>query len=117
VKTILFVVRTAPYGSAGIPESVRNCLGFATMPLDLNYLLLDDATWALAPGQKPAAIGNAAIPDLLEGLADADVKLYADAESLADRALSVEGLAFEVQALTREQIRDLIAGSDAVLTY
>jgi tRNA 2-thiouridine synthesizing protein C len=117
VKSILFAVRTAPYGSAGIPESVRGCLGFATMPLDLHYLLLDDATWALAPGQNPAAIGNAPVPDLLEGLADADVKLYADAQSLADRGLAVEGLPFPVEALTREQIRELIARSDAVLTY
>lgn len=117
MKSILFVVRTAPYGSAGIPESVRGCLGFATMPLDLHFLLVDDATWALAPNQQPAAIGGTPMPVLLEGLADSDVKLYAEAEALGARGLSTEGLGFEVTAVTREQIQALIASADAVLTY
>jgi len=117
MKHALFIVRTAPYGSAAIPESVRSCLGFATMPFEISYLLSDDAVWALAPGQNPEALGAANAGELVEQLADLDVNLYAQAEALRERGLSLAGLDSSAQELSTEGIADLIATADVVMTY
>jgi len=53
VKQILFIVRTAPYGTAASPESVRSCLGFAIMPVEVYYLLTGDGAWALQARSGP----------------------------------------------------------------
>lgn len=117
MKQILFIVRTAPHGSAAIGESVRACLGFATMPVEVAYLLMADGAWALQPGQQPAAIGGEDPLVHIGGLADLDVRLFVESEALAARGLSVDGLEFEIAPLGAEGIADLIAAADAVITY
>lgn len=117
MKQILFIVRTAPHGSAAIGESVRACLGFATMPVEVAYLLMGDGVWALQPGQRPAAIGGEDPLAHIGGLADLDVRLFVESEALSARGLSVEGLEFEIAPLGAEGIADLIAAADAVITY
>ncbi len=117
MKQILFIVRTAPYGSAAIPESVRSCLGFATMPVEVHYLLTGDGAWALQPGQDPSGIGAQDASGMIADLADLDVRLYVEKEALEARGLSLEGLDAEVAPLDGEQIADLIASADAVITY
>jgi len=117
MKQVLFLVRSAPYGTASIPESVRGCLGFATMPLELAYVLMDDAAWALAPGQESTAIGAPPVLGLFAGLADADVQLFVDEQALAERGLSLEGVVPEFAPVSGEQIAALISRAHAVMTY
>jgi len=117
MKSVLFLVRTAPYGSAAIPEGVRACMGFATMPLDLSFLLTDDATWALAPNQKPESIGAASVLSLIEGLVDADVKVLADREAMEARGLRPDNLPDGVSPVTRGELAGLVRSSHAILTY
>ncbi len=117
MKTVLFLVRSAPYGSAAIPEGARACLGFATMPLDLTFLLTEDAAWACAPDQVPESIQAPAVPALLETLLDADVKVAVDAEALSARGLDPQGLPEGVVAVSAAAIGDLVHHSDAILTY
>lgn len=117
MKHVLFLVRTAPYGSAAIPESIRSCLGFATMPFRISYLLMDDAVWALAPGQQPESIGGAHVLKLVEQLADLDVSLLVEGQALSDRGLSVDASGAEYGCLSSEEIADLIASADVVMTY
>jgi len=117
VKQILFIVRSAPYGSAAIPESVRSCLGFATMPVEVHYLLTGDGAWALQPGQEPGGIGARDTLGMIADLADLDVRLYVEEQALEERGLSVEGLEAEVKPLGADEIAKLIAAVDAVITY
>jgi len=117
MKKVLFLVRTAPYGSAAIPESVRACLGFGTMPMEVRYVLMDDAVWALNPGQQPEAIGAPPVLRVLNSLADLDVELLADQGALAERGLSAEGVEPRFEAISREGIAELIASADVVMTY
>jgi tRNA 2-thiouridine synthesizing protein C len=117
LKHVLFLIRTAPYGSAAIPESVRSCLGFGTMPLQVSYLLMDDAAWAVAPSQDPSGIGGANALQLIQNLADLDVALFVEAEALQERGLTVEGLEPGFEPLSRDAISDLIAQADVVMTY
>jgi tRNA 2-thiouridine synthesizing protein C len=117
MKRVLFLVRSAPYGSATIAESVRACLGFTTMPLELDYVLMDDAAWALALNQRPAAIGAAPVLELIGNLADSGVRLHVDAAALSERGLRLEGVEPAFAPLDTDALADLIAGADAVLTY
>lgn len=117
MKKVLFLVRTAPYGSAAIPESVRACLGFGTMPMEVSYVLMDDATWALAPGQRPESIGASSVQTTLAALGGVDVEVLVEAEALAERGLTAEGAGPGVRAVSGAQIADLVAAADVVMTY
>ncbi|MGD9494983.1 MAG: DsrE family protein [Armatimonadota bacterium] len=117
MKQVLFIVRTAPYGSAAVPESVRACLGFGTMPVEVSYLLTDDGVWALAPGQQAEAIGAESAPGLIASLAELGVRIFAESEALQARGLAADGLGFPLTALAADQIARLIAAADAVITY
>lgn len=116
MKTVLFMVRTPPHGSAAIPESHRACLGFATMPFEVNYLLIDDAVWALQPGQRADAIGGRDARGLVEELGDLGVNLFAEADALEARGLDPDAIG-PVAAVSADEISDLIATADAVMTY
>lgn len=117
MKHVVFLVRSAPYGTAAIAESVRACLGFGAMPMAVSYVLMDDGVWALAPHQNAQAIGAKPVLEILSGLADLDVGLYAEQESLAERGLTVDGLEPAFTPISGSAIADLIARADAVLTY
>ena len=117
MKRVLFLVRTAPYGSAAIPESVRSCMGFGTMPFQISYLLMDDGAWAVAPGQAPEAIhGNDAL-QLIQSLADLDIELLVEQEALAARGLTVEHLDPPIRPVSQDEIADIIASAEMVMTY
>jgi tRNA 2-thiouridine synthesizing protein C len=117
MKQVVFLVRSAPHGTAAIPESHRSCLGLATLPFEMSYVLEADAVWALLPGQRPEAIGSTDTLELITQLADLDVGLYVDEEALAARGMAAADLGPEFTTVTREQIADFIASADAVLTY
>jgi tRNA 2-thiouridine synthesizing protein C len=114
MKSVLFLVRSAPYGSAAIPESVRACLGFGTMPMEVNYVLMDDAVWAMALSQRPETIGSPPAQQILGALADLDVNLFAEAAALEERGLEA---AEQFRPVSLDGIADLIARADAVMTY
>lgn len=117
MKRVLFLVRTAPYGSAAIPESVRSCMGFGTMPFHISYVLMDDAAWAVVPGQQPQAIhGNDAL-QLVQSLADLDIDLLVEEHALNERGLSVDGLDPAIRPVSQQEIAELIAQADMVMTY
>ena len=117
MKQVVFLVQSAPHGTAAIPESHRCCLGLATMPFEMRYVLEGDAVWALQPGQQSEVIGGTDARELITQLADLDVGLYVDEEALAARGMAAADLGPEFTTVTREQIADFIASADAVLTY
>lgn len=117
MKKILFLIRTAPYGSAGIAEGVRSALGFATLPYEINVILMDEAVWALLPNQRPDAIGSATTWSLFETLADIDVILNADSEAIAERGITISSDGPKFNILNSDEISALIGQADAVLTY
>jgi tRNA 2-thiouridine synthesizing protein C len=117
MKKLLIAVRTAPYGSAAIPESVRAAMGLSTMPFETRYLLMDDAVWALLPDQQPAGIAASSVLDTVSSLTDLDVELCVEAEALQERGIDEATLTVPVTPVSREDIADLIGTADAVLTY
>ena len=117
MKQVVFLVQSAPHGTAAIPESQRSCLGLATMPFEIRYVLEADAVWALLPGQSPEAIGSSDARELVTQLADLDVALYVEKEALAVRGMAAADLGPEFTTVTREHIAEFIASADAVLTY
>jgi tRNA 2-thiouridine synthesizing protein C len=117
MKHIVFLIRTAPYGSAAIAESARTCLGLAAMGFEISYVLTDDAAWTLLPNHAPEAIGGNNVRELVANLADLGVKLYVEDTALAERSVPAVDAGLEVWAVSAAEIADLIARADAVLTY
>ena len=117
MKQVVFLVQSAPHGTAAIPESQRCCLGLATLPFEMRYVLEGDAVWALQPGQRSEVIGGTDARELVAQLADLDVGLYVEKEALATRGMVEGDLGPEFTTVTREQIAEFIASADAVLTY
>ena len=117
VKKVLFMVRSAPYGTAAIPESVRACLGFATMTGEVSYLLMNDAVWALMPDQQAGLINAENALEMLRQLNELGVALHVETTALQQRDLPLEEVDIPVAPLSQDEISDLIATVDAVITY
>ncbi len=117
MKQVVFLVQSAPHGTAAIPESQRCCLGLATLPFEIRYVLEADAVWALLPEQHPEAVGGYDAGELITQRAELDVALYVDQDALNSHGMAEADLRPEFTTVTREQIAEFIASADAVLTY
>ena len=80
-------------------------------------LFLGDGVLALAAGQRPAAEFSRSLEKLLGTLADYGVEeLHADAAALAARGLDAQALALPVRLAGPDELRELFAAHERVLT-
>ncbi|MGF1613282.1 MAG: sulfurtransferase complex subunit TusC [Gammaproteobacteria bacterium] len=118
VKKFLYVNRRAPYGSIYALESLEVVLIGAAFEQDVSLLFLDDGVFQLKKGQDTAASDMKNFSPTYRALEMYDVeKLYADKESLEQRGLTEDDLIVPVEILSSEEIKDLMAQQDVVLSF
>ena len=118
MKKVLFVNRKAPYGTIYALESLEVVLITATFDQDVSLAFIDDGVYELIKGQQTKEIGVKNFSPSYRALEGYDVeKLYADAESLASRGLSAQDLLVPVEVLNTQQMAELMAQQDVVLSF
>lgn len=118
VKKFLYVNRRAPYGSIYALESLEVVLIGAAFEQDVSLLFLDDGVFQLKKGQDTAASDMKNFSPTYRALEMYDVeKLYADKQSLEQRGLTEDDLIVPVEILSSEEIKDLMAQQDVVLSF
>ena len=118
MKKVLFVNRKAPYGTIYALESLEVVLITATFDQDVSLAFIDDGVYELIKGQQTKEIGVKNFSPSYRALEGYDVeKLYADAESLACRGLSAQDLLVPVEVLNTQQMAELMAQQDVVLSF
>jgi tRNA 2-thiouridine synthesizing protein C len=111
-RRFLFVVSHAPHRGALATELLDELLVGAVFEQRVSVLFTDDGVFQLidnGQAQANAARGYRALPTY-------DItNVFVDQAALKQRGLSVESLAIPVRALTRGDIRKLVADQDVVV--
>ena len=116
-RSVLVVCRTAPYGRSRARDAVDVAMAFAAFDQPVTLLFLGDGVLALASGQRPAPEFSRSLDKLLGTLADYGIEeVHADAAALAARGLDAQALALPVRLAGTEELRELFAAHERVLT-
>lgn len=117
-KKFLYVNRKAPYGTIYALESLEVVLIAAAFEQDVSLAFIDDGVYQLKKGQDTKGIEVKNFSPTYRALEMYDIeKLYVEQESLAERGLTEEDLLVSVEVLSREQLAQLMAEQDVVLSF
>jgi tRNA 2-thiouridine synthesizing protein C len=118
VKKFMFVNRKAPYGTIYALESLEVVLITATFDQDVSLVFIDDGVYELAKAQQTKGIGIKNFSPSYRALDGYDVeKLYVDQDSLAQRGLTESDLLVPVEVLDAQQMGELMAQQDVILSF
>jgi tRNA 2-thiouridine synthesizing protein C len=118
VKEFMFVNRKAPYGTIYALESLEVVLITATFDQDVSLVFMDDGVYELAKGQQTKGIGIKNFSPSYRALEGYDIeKLYVDQASLDQRGLTEADLLVPVEVLNDQQMGELMAQQDVVLSF
>lgn len=118
VKKFMFVNRKAPYGTIYALESLEVVLITATFDQDVSLVFMDDGVYELAKGQQTKGIGIKNFSPSYRALEGYDIeKLYVDQASLDQRGLTQADLLVPVEVLDDQQMGELMAQQDVILSF
>jgi len=118
VKKFMFVNRKAPYGTIYALESLEVVLITATFDQDVSLVFIDDGVYELLKGQQTKGIGIKNFSPSYRALEGYDIeKLYVDQASLTRRGLTEADLLVPVEVLDDQQMGELMAQQDVILSF
>ena len=117
VKRFMYVNRRAPYGTIYALECLEVVLVAAAYDQDVSVVFLDDGVCQLKKNQDTTGIGMKNFSKTYGALDDYDVKkIYVEKESLDARGLTVDDLVIPVEVLATDDLRDIMAQQDVVIS-
>jgi len=117
VKRFMYVNRRAPYGTIYALESLEVVLIAAAFDQDVSMVFVDDGVYQLKKDQDTAGIGMKNFSRTYRALDDYDVeKIYVEKESLEKRGLSEDDLVIPVEVVTTQDLREIMAQQDVVIS-
>ena len=117
IKRFMFVNRKAPYGTVYALESLETVLISAAFDQDVSVVFVDDGVYQLKKGQDTAGINMKNFSPTFRALDGYDVeKLYVEKESLEARGLSENDLVVDVEILSADELREIMAAQDVVIS-
>ena len=115
MKRFLFILRKPAHSGAYVQEMLDVILTTAAFEQSVSLLLLDDAVFHLKKAQSPDLFGRKDTASVFKALAFYDVNdVYVETESLEERGINMNDLAFNTQTLYRKDISDFISSFQVV---
>jgi tRNA 2-thiouridine synthesizing protein C len=117
IKRFMYVNRRAPYGTIYALECLEVVLVAAAFDQNVSVVFVDDGVCQLKKNQDTAEIGMKNFSKTYGALDDYDVeKIYVEKESLDARGLTEDDLVIPVQVLAADQLREVMAQQDVVIS-
>jgi len=117
VKKFMYVNRRAPYGTIFALECLEVVLISAAFEQDVSLIFLDDGVFQLKKNQDTTGIGMKNFSNTYRALDDYEVeKIYVEKESLEARGLTEDDLIIPVEVLSSEEMREIVAQQDVVIS-
>lgn len=117
VKRFMYVNRKAPYGTIYALENLEVVLIAAAFDQDVSVVFVDDGVYQLKRNQDTTAIGMKNFSNTYRALDDYDVeKIYVEQESLKARGLTEEDLIIPVEVLAADDLCEVMAQQDVVIS-
>ena len=116
---VMFVCRTAPYGTIFEQEAIEAMIMFGAYEQDISVSFVGDGVFSLKKGQDTALLGkknfSMAYPILID---DFEIShIYVEKESLEERDLSVDDLMTEVEIVDRNLLKQKMKEMKALLPF
>ena len=117
MKNYLFVMRHLPHFSSRVQETLDQMLTTAAFDQTVSVLFVDDGVFQLKQAQDPESmvLKNTAAMFLALEMYEIN-NLYVEAESLAERGLSVNDLILPIEVVPREGVGGLLNRHDVVIS-
>ena len=116
-KTVLFLARSAPYGTSRARALTDMVLAAAVFDQNIHYVFLDDGVGQLLADQQPAGIDAKNTSAELTALELYGVEqVYVHESSLRERGLDAYPLLVDVERCDTAHIQTLLAQADHVFT-
>ncbi len=117
VKRFMYVNRKAPYGTIYALECLEVVLVAAAFDQDVSVVFVDDGVCQLKKNQDTTEIGMKNFSKTYGALDDYDVeKIYVEKESLEERGLTADDLVIPVKVIAAEELSDVMAQQDVVIS-
>ena len=117
VKKFMYVNRRAPYGTIFALECLEVVLISAAFEQDVSLVFLDDGVFQLKKNQDTTGIGMKNFSNTYRALDDYEVeKIYVEKESLDARGLTSDDLIIPVEVLSSDEMREIMAQQDVVIS-
>jgi tRNA 2-thiouridine synthesizing protein C len=117
VKRFLFVNRKAPYGTVYALESLEVVLISAAFDQDVSLVFMDDGVYQIVKNQETDGIKMKNFSRTYRALDGYEVeKLYVEKESLDARGLTKDDLLVDVEILSSQELGEIMAAQDVVIT-
>jgi tRNA 2-thiouridine synthesizing protein C len=115
---ILFLIRTSPYGTSHIKESIDAILAAFTLDMSISVVFLDDGVWQLKSDQQPQMLAEKNYTATFKALPQyGDINIYVESESLTERSLTVNDLFIAIKELNRNAVAQLATQHDILLSF
>lgn len=116
-KQLLFLSRSAPYGSQRPQLCLELALAAAVFDQSIQYVFMDDGVYQLVAGQQADVIQNKTLGLALETLDLYGIEtVLVDSEALSMRGLSADDMLLPAQPVTKADIASMIQDSERVVT-
>jgi tRNA 2-thiouridine synthesizing protein C len=117
VKKFMYVNRKASYGTVYALESLEMVLISAAFDQDVSVVFMDDGVYQIKKDQETDGINIKNFSPTFRALEGYDVEnLYVARESLEERGLTEDDLIVPVEVLSRQELCDLMAEQEVVIT-
>lgn len=116
---VMFVCRTAPYGTVYEQEAIEAMVMFGAYEQDISVSFIGDGVFSLKKGQDTSLLGkknfSMTYPILID---DFEIShIYAEKESLEERGMGVEDLITEVEIVDRNSLKQKMNEMKALLPF
>lgn len=117
IKRFMYVNRKAPYGTIYALESLEMVLVAAAFDQDVTMVFLDDGVYQLKKDQDTKAVNMKNFSPTYRALDDYDVeKIYVEKESMEARGLTPDDFVIPVEVVAADDLREIMAQQDVVLS-
>ena len=118
IKKMMYINRTAPYGTVYALEALEVVLIGAALEQDVCMVFIDDGVYQLKKNQDTAGIGMKNFSPTYRALEMYDVeKLYVDKKSLEDRGLTEDDLLVPVEVMGEDELASMMDEQDVVMSF
>jgi tRNA 2-thiouridine synthesizing protein C len=118
VKKFMFLNRKAPHGTVYALEGLEVVLITAAFDQDVSLVFTDDGVYQLVKGVDTKGIEVKDFSKTYRALEGYDIeKLYVDQASLDARGLTADDLIVDVNVLSVDEMANLMAEQDVVISF
>ncbi len=117
MKRLLFVNRKPPFGTSHPAELMETVLIAAAFDQEVHLAFLDDGVFQLLRGQGDSVAGRPPLTGCLAEWEDYDIdQIWVERQSLEERGLAADDLAFDATVIDRTEMADLLTRMDMVFS-